>query len=221
MTSAERRALDGSSIYPVARARNVCFCQRPPRERERTREKEIILALARNYATIQVLNAYNLFRVATARVSHRPVSERRGGRGKIGEQRGWRVHAHTACSPVISRRVRKRSTHTHAHAHARRNRISKREISNALLDIVVIEPMLDHNVISYISFLLAPLSFFLSFFSSLDTNDTYNTRITRTSDTLVNFDAKRQDPYRLMSIIANDRSAGNRSLIYSCMYTAD
>lgn len=112
MTSAERRALDGSSIYPVARARNVCFCQRPPRERERTREKEIILALARNYATIQVLNAYNLFRVATARVSHRPVSERRGGRGKIGEQRGWRVaDAHTACSPVISRRVRKRSTH--------------------------------------------------------------------------------------------------------------
>lgn len=83
MTSAERRALDGSSIYPVARARNVCFCQRPPRERERTREKEIILALARNYATIQVLNAYNLFRVATARVScahtDRPVSERRRG----------------------------------------------------------------------------------------------------------------------------------------------
>lgn len=116
MTSAPSgsRALDGSSIYPVARARNVCFCQRPPRERERTREKEIILALARNYATIQVLNAYNLFRVATARVScahtDRPDSERRRGGEKIGEQRGWRVHAHTACSPVISRRARKRST---------------------------------------------------------------------------------------------------------------
>lgn len=175
MTSAERRALDGSSIYPVARARNVCFCQRPPRERERTREKEIILALARNYATIQVLNAYNLFRVATARVScahtDRPVSERRrGGKKSASNEAG--VYTRIPLAHPWYRVARGNYRH-------RRNRISKREISNAYSNEV------DHSRITSFNV------YFPSFFPPL------SIRMTRILDeyvtntrTLVNFYAK-------------------------------
>lgn len=95
---------------------------------------------------------------------------------KIGEQRGWRVHAHTACSPVISRRARKLSTPS---TPSFRNRISKREISNAYSN------EMDHSRITSFNV------YFPSFFPPL------SIRMTRILDeyvtntrTLVNFYAK-------------------------------
>lgn len=56
------------------------FLQTSNRRKSRKKErngKEIILASTRHYAMIQVLNAYNLFRTATARVSCTPRGSRR------------------------------------------------------------------------------------------------------------------------------------------------
>ncbi|KAK1118721.1 hypothetical protein K0M31_014724 [Melipona bicolor] len=53
----------------IAQEKRVCFCKGPARERGKEGERDNFSAEYRHYATIRALNACNLFRAATARVS--------------------------------------------------------------------------------------------------------------------------------------------------------